>query len=131
MDIYTRRTERENDYYVVMGNLAGRAVIEAGSTAARFIKYNSVKMKFRNEISIFVENQLEIINGDYSASNKKLAVDYLNKEKNNLNHQEFLLKYNKVIIGVSIAIEFTKDLTKVPLYYVVIGRGGLCWHGSG
>lgn len=29
MDIYTRRTERENDYYVVMGNLAGRAVIEA------------------------------------------------------------------------------------------------------
>lgn len=123
MDIYTRRTERENDYYVVMGNLAGRAVIEAGSTAARFIKYNSVKMKFRNEISIFVENQLEIINGDYSASNKKLAVDYLNKEKNNLNHQEFLLKYNKVIIGVSIAIEFTKDLTKVPLYYVVKAVG--------
>ncbi|MFU2315487.1 DUF4225 domain-containing protein [Rahnella sp. PCH160] len=122
-DIFRKRSERESDYYVVMGNLAGRAAIEAGSTAARFIKYNSVKMKFANELEIFVENQLKIINGNYHVDKKKLALDYLKKEKDNLNHQEFLLKYKKVIIGISFAIEFVKDSVKAPAYYIVKAVG--------
>jgi hypothetical protein len=36
--ILSNNPKRTNDYYQIMGNLEGRAVIEAGLTASQFIK---------------------------------------------------------------------------------------------
>lgn len=94
--IFSGNPARVNDYYQIMGNLAGRAVIEAGLTASQFIKNNRVRMDFRNNLSLFVENNLEILNGDYSEMQKKQSMTYLKQEKDYLSHQEFLLRYKKL-----------------------------------
>ncbi len=121
--IFGNNPGRANDYYQVMGNLEGRAVIETGLTASQFIKNHRIRMDFRNNLSLFVENQLEIINGDYTEIQKKQAVIYLKQERDYLSHQEFLLKYKKAIIAVSVVIEFVEDVAGIIGYYVVKGIG--------
>lgn len=121
--IFSGNPARVNDYYHVMGNLEGRAVIEAGLTASQFIKNNRVRMDFRNNLSLFVENQLEVLNGDYSELQKKHSMSYLKQEKDYLSHQEFLLRYKKAIVAASITIEFVEEVAGVVGYYVVKGVG--------
>jgi len=121
--IFSDSPGRVNDYYQIMGNLEGRAVIEIGLTASQFIKNSRVRIDFRNDLSHFVENQLEILNGDYSAIKKKQAMSYLKQERDYLSHQEFLLRYKKAILAVSITIECVKEVAGIAGYYVVKGIG--------
>lgn len=92
MDIYTRRTERENDYYVVMGRLEARLLTESGLSAARFLKTGRAKIEFKNELTGFTNNQLELLRGNYNSERKKLALQYLQQERKFLITQENLLR---------------------------------------
>lgn len=65
---------RMNDYYRTMGALEARAVTESGLTAAQFIQNSRVRIDFNNNLSLFIANKLEIINGDYTSQQKAMAI---------------------------------------------------------
>lgn len=86
---------RMNDYYRTMGGLEARAVTESGLTAAQFINDSRIRMDFKNNLSLFIANKLEIINGEYSSQQKSLAINELKQEQDYLIKQESLIRQRK------------------------------------
>ncbi len=119
MDIYTRRTERENDYYVVMGQLEARLLTESGLSAARFLKTGRSKIEFKNELTGFTNNQLELLRGNYNSERKKLALQYLQQERKFLITQENLLRDKQATQYAAIEIKNDNGV----LFYVLKGVG--------
>jgi len=119
MDIYTRRTERENDYYVVMGQLEARLLTESGLSAARFLKTGRAKIEFKNELTGFTNNQLELLRGNYNSERKKLALQYLQQERKFLITQENLLRDKQATQYAAIEIKNDNGV----LFYVLKGIG--------
>ena len=119
MDIYTRRAERENDYYVVMGQLEARLLTESGLSAARFLKTGRSKIEFKNELTGFTNNQLELLRGNYNSERKKLALQYLQQERKFLITQENLLRDKQATQYAAIEIKNDNGV----LFYVLKGVG--------
>ncbi|AVF36683.1 DUF4225 domain-containing protein [Rahnella sikkimica] len=118
-DIFRKRSERENDYYVVMGGLEARMLEESGLTAARFLKSGISKIRFKKEITEFTENQLEILNGNYNSDKKKLALHNLKQEKSFLITQENMLRQKRAIQYASIEVQHKNGM----LFYILKGVG--------
>ncbi|WP_064514530.1 DUF4225 domain-containing protein, partial [Buttiauxella gaviniae] len=71
------------------------AVTESGLTAAQFIQNPRVRIDFKNNLSLFIANKLEIINGDYTSQQKGMALNELKQERDYLIKQEGLIRQKK------------------------------------
>lgn len=128
--IFGHDKDRMDDYYRTMGGLEGRAVTESGLTAAQFIQNPRVRIDFKNNLSLFITNTLEIIDGDYSSQQKAMAINELKQERDYLIKQEGLIRQKKAKQYAVVDIQKTQGI----MFYFVkeVGfAGGIAEVGVG
>lgn len=118
-DIFRKKSDRENDFYVVMGGLEARILEESGLTAARFLKTGRSKIEFKNELSTFTRNQLQILKGNYNVDEKKIALQNIKQERSFLINQENMLRTRGATQYASIEVKNKNGI----LFYILKGVG--------
>lgn len=108
--IFNHDPKRTNDYYLVMGGLEARMLKESALTASQLINNSRLRIDFINNMSLFIENKMEILNGDYSENSKKEAITYLKEERSNLIHQEYMIRQKKITQNMTIEIKKENDV---------------------
>lgn len=124
--------KRTNDYYLVMGGLEARMLKESALTASQLINNSRLRIDFINNMSLFIENKMEILNGDYSENSKKEAITYLKEERSNLIHQECLIRQKKITQNMTIEIKKENDMWSYIVKGVfILGGIGQVFAGLG
>lgn len=117
--------DKTNDYYVVMGGLEARMLKESALTASQFINNNRLRIDFVNNITLFIENKMEILSGAYPETSKKEAMTHLKEERGYLIHQENLIRQKRITQNMTIEIKQENNLWS----YVV--KGAFILGGAG
>lgn len=114
------------------GGLEGRMLHESALSAAQFINTSRGRSDFLNNISLFIENQMEILKGNTSEYSKKEAMMHLKEERSYLIHQESLIRQRKVTQNITIEIKKENDVWS---YFVkgvfILGGSGQVLAGLG
>ncbi|WBM70873.1 DUF4225 domain-containing protein [Buttiauxella sp. WJP83] len=106
MDVlFSSEADKTNDYYLVMGGLEARMLKESALTASQLINNNRLRIDFINNITVFIENKMEILSGSYPETSKKEAMTHLKEERSYLIHQENLIRQKKVSQNITIEIK--------------------------
>ncbi|WP_167455952.1 DUF4225 domain-containing protein [Buttiauxella izardii] len=102
--------DRMNDYYRTMGGLEARMLKESALTASQFINTSRGRIDFVNNITLFIENKMEILRGSTSEFSKKEAMMHLKEERSYLILQESLIRQRKVTQNMTIEIKKENDV---------------------
>lgn len=115
--------ERANNYYMIMGGLEVRSLSEKAIIASSYIKNIRIKNDFRNNITLFIEGQKDILEGNTTPTQKLQAITYLKQENSYLSDQIFKIKFNKALKVISIVIDILGKELDEPVYYFFRGVG--------
>lgn len=108
--IFGHDNDRMNDYYRTMGGLEARMLKESALTASQFINTSRGRIDFLNNVTLFIENKMEILRGSTSEFSKKEAMMHLKEERSYLIQQESLIRQRKVTQNIAIEIKKENDV---------------------
>ncbi|MGB7802134.1 DUF4225 domain-containing protein [Buttiauxella sp.] len=123
--IFGNDRNRMNDYYLTMGGLEARMLKESALTASQFINTPRGRIDFINNITLFIENKMEILKSSASEFSKKEAMMQLKEERSYLIQQESMIRQRKVTQNMTIEIKKENDVWS----YIV--KGAFILGGAG
>lgn len=123
---------RMSDYYRTMGGLEARMLKESALTASQFINTSRGRIDFINNITLFIENKLEVLKSSASELSKKEAMMHLKEERSYLIQQESLIRQRKVTQNMTIEIKKENDVWSYIVKGVfILGGAGQILAGLG